>query len=241
MAQTETQKLISAFQVPIYFVGLLWIVHVAEVIFSLRLPVYGIYPRHIDGLKGILFSPLIHGDFQHLISNSVPLFMLTFVIFLFYRRVAVVSLALIYILTGCAVWLFAKSAYHIGASGVVYGLVSFVFWNGIFRRNIKSIVLALAVTVLYSGYFLGIVPGKEGVSWESHLFGALTGILVSFVFKGVIEEDEKEKPDPWANESAEGERYLLERDVFEKTKEERRMERMLREQQALRDEQDLSH
>lgn len=221
MIEQETKKILNALYFPAFFVGAMWAIHIFGIIFSKQLNVYGIYPRHIEGLKGILFSPLIHGDFQHLISNSVPMLMLSFVTFLFYRRVAVVSIALIYVLTGFAVWLFAKSAYHIGASGVIYGLVSFVFWNGIFRRNMKSIILALCVVVLYSGYFLGIVPGEKGISWESHLFGALVGILISFVFKGVIEEDEKERPNPWAHEAFEGEKFFLQRDAFTMTKVER--------------------
>ncbi len=131
------------------------------------------------------------------------------------------SFVFIYLLTGFSVWLFGRSVYHIGASGVVYGLVSFIFWSGIFRRNIKSIVLALIVTILYSGYLQGIVPFQEGISWESHLLGGIVGIIVAFLFKGIIEQDE-EQPDPWANESTDQEYYLA-RDTFEMTKEERRI------------------
>lgn len=129
-----------------------------------------------------------------------------------------ISFISIYLLTGFAVWLFGRSVYHIGASGVVYGLVAFVFWSGVFRRNLKTIILALIVTLLYSHYFMGIIPTHEGISWESHLMGGLVGILVAFIFKDLIEKDEEKKPDPWANELADGEQYFLNRDAFERKK-----------------------
>jgi membrane associated rhomboid family serine protease len=217
----EAQKFIEAIQFPIIFVILMWVVHLFKVAFQLSLGGYGVYPRAVDGLKGILLSPLIHGDFHHLISNTVPIFALSVMIFLFYRKIAFQSFILIYLLTGLAVWLFARPVYHIGASGVVYGLVSFVFWNGIFRRNVKSIALALIVTTLYSGYFLGILPNQPGISWESHLFGGIVGILVSFLFKSSIEKDEEVKENPWLSEASEQPRNYLDPEVFEKTRQEK--------------------
>jgi len=148
---------------------------------------------------------------------------LSALIFLFYRRVAVKSFMLIYLLTGLAVWAFGRDVWHIGASGVVYGLLSFVFWNGIFRRSFKSIALSLAILIMYSGYFIGIVPGKPGISWESHLYGALVGILVSYLFKDAIERDEVPEP-PMLDETLPN-GYLLPRDVFDKTLAERQRER----------------
>jgi membrane associated rhomboid family serine protease len=143
------------------------------------------------------------------------------IIFIFYKRVAVKSFILIYLLTGLAVWLFARSVFHIGASGVVYGLVSFVFWTGVFRRNLKSIVLSLIILVMYSGYFLGIVPGQEGISWESHLYGGVVGILIAYLFKDRVEADEI--PETYIDEP-EADDYFLRRDIFEKTINERQNE-----------------
>jgi len=123
---------------------------------------------------------------------------------------------LIYILTGLAVWAFARgNVIHIGASGVVYGLVSFVFWTGIFRRNVKSIMLALIIVFLYSGLFIGVMPNQKGISWESHLFGGLVGILVAFWMKDRREQDE-EPEDPWKDEKGADE-FFLPRDTFEET------------------------
>lgn len=129
---------------------------------------------------------------------------------------------MIYFLTGAAVWLFARPVSHIGASGVVYGLVAFIFWNGIFRRSLRSIILAAVVMLLYSGMFMGVLPDQEGISWESHLLGSLMGIFTSFWFKGELEDDEAEhRHDPFADERDVEKQYFLPRDVFEKTKAER--------------------
>ncbi len=224
MVSKEVRNFIEAVRFPILFVLLMWIVHFYRVAAGAEFYGYGIFPRTLSGAKGILFAPFIHGDFGHLLSNTVPMLVLGFIIFSFYKRVAFVSFLLIFLLTGFSVWLFASSrAYHIGASGVVYGLLSFVFWNGIFRRNVKAIVLSLVVLVLYSGYFFGVLPDQEGISWESHLFGGIVGIIISFVFKSVIEEDEEERRDPWANDS-QVTRYFFPRDTFEKTKAERQRE-----------------
>lgn len=201
---------------------LLWSIHILGLITGNSFAHYGIYPRKLDGLIGIITAPLIHGDLEHLFSNSFPFFVLTGVIYFFYSKVAIPSFIFIYLLTGFTVWLFARPVHHIGASGVVYGLLSFVLFTGIFRRNLKSIALALSVTVLYSGYFYGLLPLNEKISWESHLFGALVGVLIAYLFKGQIEEDEI-RVDPWANDVY-TEEYFLPRDAFDKTKNERLQE-----------------
>ncbi len=220
----------EALRFSLMLVSVLWIVHIYNHFTGMQLGYWGIFPRESDGLIGIVTSPLIHGSWEHLISNSAPYFVTTLIIYFFYKRVAWASFFFIYLVTGIAVWLFGRSVYHIGASGVVYGLISFIFWSGIFRRNIKSIVLALVVTILYSGYLGGIVPFKEGISWESHLLGGIVGILVAFLFKGIIEMDE-EHHDPWADDSEEKE-YYFSRDVFDMTLAERERA-ALEEQQRL--------
>src|SRR6056297_488768 len=146
-------------QVPLLLVGVLWGIHIVQFFTALDFGFLGVFPRRLEGLRGVVVAPLIHSDWEHLMSNSAPLLFLLVMTRMFYRKVANQSFIMIYILTGLAVWLFARGrVYHIGASGVVYGLVSFVFWSGIFRRNLKSIVLALIVTFLYSGLFLGVLP-----------------------------------------------------------------------------------
>lgn len=204
-------------QFPTYLVLSLWIVHILKVSTNFNWGNYGLLARDSDGLIGILTAPFIHGSFEHLLSNSVPLFMLTLMIVAFYKRIAFQSILLIYVLTGLAVWSFSRgNVIHIGASGVVYGLVSFVFWSGLFRRNVKSIILALIIVVLYSGLFMGVLPNQPGISWESHLFGGLVGIIVAYWLKDRRELDEHKEEDPWKDEKGSDE-YFLPRDTFEET------------------------
>lgn len=218
--EEETQLLFkNALKFSVTLVGFMFLVHIFTVFRELNTTSWGIFPRETYGLLGIITAPWVHGSWQHLFSNAAPFLVTTTIIHFFYPRVAWASFFFIYLLTGCFVWLLGRSAFHIGASGVVYGLVSFIFWSGIFRRNIKSIILALVVTILYSGYLGGIVPFKEGVSWESHLLGGIVGIVVAFLFKGIIEQDEEDY-DPWANDDDSAQHYLP-RDTFEMTKQER--------------------
>jgi membrane associated rhomboid family serine protease len=182
---------------------------------------WGIYPRKVWGLTGIITAPLVHGSWAHLISNTAPLFVLTAILVSFYKKIAMRAFWMIYWLTGTSVWLLARPVYHIGASGVVYGLVALIFWNGIFRQSMRSIVLSLIVMVFYSGMFVGILPDQEGVSWESHLLGSIVGIFVSFWYKGEMEEDEVHEHNPFENESLEEKTYFLPEDTFEMTKSER--------------------
>ena len=233
----KESALVKAVRYPAFFIILIWAVHVFQLLPGIELTHYGVRPRYVEGLWGILFSPLLHGSFGHLINNSIPFFALGSIIFFFFPRVAWRSIAMIYLLSGVLLWLLGNSqffdvlfgmpisnGYHIGASGVVYGFVSFVFWTGIFRRNLKSIILALIVLTYYSGMFLGILPNDEGISWEGHLYGAVAGIFVAYWFRSDIEEDEKPKKYSWDLEPQPDETHFLDRDTFEKTKEERRRE-----------------
>ena len=142
----------------------------------------------------------------------------------FYPRVALRAFLILYFITGFMVWLFARAnVFHIGLSYVVYGLVSFVFWTGVFRRSIRSIVLALIVTTLYSGMISGVLPTTEilqrNISWESHLLGAIMGVFVAYFYKEEVEEDEV---DPSVSEEEKS--FFFDQNVFEKTKAERQRE-----------------
>jgi len=184
-------KWCKGIQLPLYIIGSMWMIHIAQVIMGVRFIGLGVYPRKLEGAIGILSAPFIHGSFQHLISNSVPLFFLITLLFLAYRRSSWIALTLIYIGTGIGMWLFVRPSFHIGASGVVYGLVSFMFWTGVFRKNIRSIAISLAILFLYSGYIWGIFPGEPGVSWDGHLIGAIVGIMVAYLLRGQVEESEQ--------------------------------------------------
>jgi membrane associated rhomboid family serine protease len=215
----ETRLFIRRMGFPLGFVGFIWIVHLFQVISGIKLTSLGVSPKELEGLPGILTTPLIHGSWEHLFYNSISFLMLGAVVFWFYPRIALRSIVWLYFLSGLGIWIFGdRGSYHIGASGVVYGMVSLVFWSGIFRRNVKSIVLALIVLVMYAGFFEGIIPGKEGVSWEGHLLGAIAGILLAWVYRNDIEEDEIAPP---VIEEIEEKQYFLPRDTFDMTMAER--------------------
>ena len=173
----------TSVQYALGFIGVLWAIKLLEWLLSADFGVYGIYPRTLTGTVGILVSPLIHGDFTHLFSNTFPLAFLGVGIMFFYRRVAVDVFLIIYLLTGVAVWFLARQAYHIGASGIIYGLVSFLFFSGLLRKDLKSITVSLVVLFLYSGMLHGLFPTSYGISWESHLIGAIAGLLCALLFR----------------------------------------------------------
>lgn len=193
----EQKPDISKFITPLIFPVLLWIIHLVSIILDQDLSRLGLLPRKPVGLLGIITSPLIHGDFSHLISNTFPLIILGWIIFNFYNKISYLLFFFIYLLTGILVWIFARQVYHIGASGIVYGFVSFLFFSGIFRRDNKSIALALVITFLYGGLVWGILPGLEGISWESHLFGGITGLIAAYLFRKI---DPPAKKYDWENE-----------------------------------------
>ncbi len=218
----QTNQLIESMKLPLAFLAGIWLIHIFQFIFSIDFGYLGVFPRTWSGLTGIFSAPLVHGDFSHLTNNSIPFFVLGTMTLFFYRKVAINSFFLIYILTGAAVWLIARQRYHIGLSGVVFGLVTFVMSNSFFRRNVRSIVLALIVFLLYSGMLAGIFPMEEGISWESHLCGALAGIFTAYYYKEELEPDEEEL---LPEEDTDPASYFLPRDIFDKTKEERRREK----------------
>ncbi|MBE0573066.1 MAG: rhomboid family intramembrane serine protease [Ignavibacteriaceae bacterium] len=182
---------------PLIFPVVIWIVHLLSLLFNEDLSKLGLLPRNLVGLLGIFTSPLIHADFSHLISNTIPLIILGWIIFSFYPKVSYMLFLFIYFFTGLLVWIFARQVFHIGASGVVYGFVSFLFFSGIFRRDNTSIALALVITFLYGGLVWGMIPGWKGISWESHLFGAITGLSAAYLFRKI---DPPSKKYDWEDE-----------------------------------------
>jgi membrane associated rhomboid family serine protease len=187
--QKDIKAFITALKIPLIILGFIWFVKIYEYTHGVSFIRYGLYPRAIDGLLGILTSPFIHGSFDHLISNSFPLLFVSVMLVYFYRRVSIEVLTITWLATGVSVWLFARPAYHIGASGVLYGLLGFILFSGLFRRNSIAITLSLLTLAIYSGYFVGFEK-KEGVSWESHMLGALVGLVTAFFFRGVKEPTE---------------------------------------------------
>ncbi len=165
------------------FIVFIWLVYLSQTTFNMPFAHYGILPRTVEGISGILSAPLIHADFNHLISNTPALLILCVTVIYFYPDSSLKVLGSIYLMTGTLVWLFARPVYHIGASGIVYGLLGYLFFSGVFRRDNRSIAIALLVTFLYGGLIWGVLPGAAGISWESHLFGGVSGIIVAFIFR----------------------------------------------------------
>jgi membrane associated rhomboid family serine protease len=165
------------------FIGLLWIIELLDTGFELNLSRLGVYPRAWHGLWGVLCAPLIHGSWQHLISNSLVLLVLGVVLLYGYPRSSRPVLMLVWLGSGLGVWLFARGSYHFGASGLAHGLMFFVFVSGILRRDRLSIALSLIVFLLYGGMVATIFPQQPGISYESHFFGALMGVMAAFLFR----------------------------------------------------------
>jgi membrane associated rhomboid family serine protease len=164
-------------------VMLLWLVKGSELFLGFDFSGLGVYPRTLSGLLGIVFAPLIHGSFEHLFSNTLALFILVTALFYQYPRSAKQVLAIIYFGSGLGVWLFARDSYHIGASGLTHGLMFFLFLIGVLRRDKPAMALAMMVFFLYGSMVWGVFPSEERISFESHLFGAMTGIFCAIFFR----------------------------------------------------------
>ncbi len=174
---SERKRLIYSFIYPTLLVLVLWIVKLFEYVYDTSFANFGIYPQTIKGLAGILFAPFLHGDFDHLLSNSFPLLVLGAALFYFFRQKAFTILAVLWMGTGIWVWISARESYHIGASGIVYGLAGFLVFVGVFTKNRALAALSLVIIFFYGGMIWGIFPTERGISWESHLGGALTGVI----------------------------------------------------------------
>jgi len=144
---------------------------------------YGILPGKVSGLRGILFSPFIHGDFNHLINNSFPLLILGTALFYFYRSIAFRIVFWSYLLAGFYTWIAARQSYHIGASGLVYALFGFILISGFIRRHIPLIAISFLVVFLYGSLIWGIFPLDQKVSWEGHFWGLFVGLILALYYR----------------------------------------------------------
>lgn len=178
------RTLLGSSVVPLRLVFLMWLVFTFEFYNQMDLGWLGIRPRTFTGLIGIFTAPLIHGSLPHLISNTLPLLFLGAVLYFFYPRIASVVFLQCYFITNLLVWLLSpRVSYHIGASGLVYGLSAFLIFFGFLRWDFWSLLISVVVFLLYGGIFYGIFPDNPHVSWESHLAGVLVGLGSAFWFK----------------------------------------------------------
>ena len=165
------------------FVALIWFIQLLNWGLDLELVRFGVRPRQLAGLPGILFAPLLHGSFAHLIANSLPLLVLGTGMLHLYPNSAVRVVPAVYVGPGIAVWLFGRGSIHIGASGLIYGLVSYIFIAGMLRRDKRAIAAALLVSFMYGALVWGLLPIESGVSWETHLAAALIGVILAFALR----------------------------------------------------------
>lgn len=181
------------------FTLMLWLIHLIDAFVLPAVAKPGVYPRTQAGLIGILLAPLVHDSFEHLISNTLPLLLLgTGMIFL-YPKSSKIALPFLYIAPGLGVWLFARSAYHLGASGLSYGIMFFVLIIGMLRKDRGSVAFSMIVLFLYGGMLLGLLPEDSDISFEYHLFGALTGAACAFALRGCDPQPPPAKYD-WEDE-----------------------------------------
>lgn len=173
---------------PFLFVAVLWLVFLAQSTSDLNFVKLGVLPREAAGLPGILTSVFIHGDLNHIASNSIPLLVLGLMLFYFYKRIAKPVFFWIWLISGIWLWIGGRNSaehpmYHIGASTLIYGLATFLFFSGVFRKHLRLMVVSALVVFLYGSIMWGIFPVKPEMSFEGHLFGAIAGVLVAFNYR----------------------------------------------------------
>ncbi|MEM9830954.1 MAG: rhomboid family intramembrane serine protease [Bacteroidota bacterium] len=171
------QSISSSMLVPSRLVFLMWGVFFLDQLYPIDLAMFGILPRTIRGLLGIVTAPMLHGSVAHLVSNTMPVLIFGTILFMFYRRVANRVFLQCYFFTGVLVWLFARTSIHIGASGLIYGIAFFLIFFGLFQRDFKSLLISIIILISYGSIFYGVLPTQSYVSWESHLLGGLVGFL----------------------------------------------------------------
>lgn len=186
--QLNTSK--SIFLIPFLYILVIWITYMIEITFGYNFNKFGVYPRDVVGLRGVFLTHFIHSNVNHLFNNSIPLFVLLSSLFYFYRQVAYRILFFGGLLSGFLTWLIARESYHIGASGIVYVLFSFVFFSGIIRKHYRLVALSFIIIFLYGSMIWYVLPIKEGISWEGHLSGFLVGLFFSILYrnKGIVKE-----------------------------------------------------
>ena len=204
------KNFVFAIKLAAIVVAVIWLVFIVDGLLNLDLRQFGLIPRQINGLGGVIMVPLLHANLAHIINNSLPLFVgLTAILYL-YPNSSVRVLPVLYFGTSILTWFFGRTSLHIGASGLIYGILAYVFVSGLLRRDIRSIGVTLLVYFLYGSMVWGVLPIREKMSWELHLSGAVLGVLLAIVFrrwdririKQYDWEDNDETPD-WYKEAEE--------------------------------------
>lgn len=186
---------------------MLWIVFGLDALLSVDLRSFGLRPRTLEGLIGVITYPLLHADWKHITDNSITAFVLLLGLFSFYGRVGWAVVGWSWIMSGMWIWIAARGGNHIGFSGVIYALAAFIFFSGVVRRHYRLMSLSLVVVFLYGSMIWGVLPIQPGISWEGHLFGAIAGIILAYYYRNQgpqrpkysweLELEEEEEPSAW--------------------------------------------
>jgi len=179
----ERNKIVNSIIYPLLFVGILSIVHLVQYVLGVNWFHYGIYPLTTKSLPGIIFTVFIHGDFNHLFNNAIPLLILGTMLFYFYKKIALRIVVWVVLMGGFWTWISAREAYHVGASGLIYGLFSFLMLSGFIRRNKQLIALSFFVVLVYGSMVWGIFPIKINVSYEAHFWGFVSGSVLALYYR----------------------------------------------------------
>jgi membrane associated rhomboid family serine protease len=173
-----------ALKASLVFIGILWVIFIVDVVFGLRLGRFGLRPGSVPGLTGLVTAPLLHANFQHLLSNTLPLFIsLTATLYL-YPRSSIRVIPLIWVGSGALSWFIGRPSLHFGASGLIYGLLAYVFVGGLLRSDMRSVSASLLVAFLYGSMVWGVLPIRPHMSWDMPLTGAIVGVVLAFVYSG---------------------------------------------------------
>jgi membrane associated rhomboid family serine protease len=202
----KKSSIIAIFMPAILLTAIIWITFFFDNYFSLNLWQYGLFPRTLSGLKGIITMPFLHGDIGHIINNTIPLIVLTTFLYYFYSVFFIRVYILIWLISGIWTWVFARPSFHIGASAIIYGLAAFIFFAGIFIKEKKHTAISMLIVFLYGSIVWGIFPIDFQTSWEGHLTGFVAGIMLAIFFRKelkaqylqaetIIEEEENDDED----------------------------------------------
>jgi membrane associated rhomboid family serine protease len=198
-----SKKLFSVSFYPLIFISVLWIIFFIQQNSNFNPSRLGVLPREVKGLHGIVTSVLVHSNLDHILSNSFPILILGMMLFFFYEKIAKQAFMWIWLISGIWLWIGGRNSgdypiYHLGASTLIYGLATFLFFSGVFRRHLRLMVVSALVVFLYGSIMWGIFPLKEEISWEGHLFGAIAGSLVAYNYRT---EGPQRKVYEWENDS----------------------------------------
>ena len=177
----RSKRVYASSALPFQLVFIMWLTFTVEIFLHIDLGFFGIKPRNLWGLVGIFTAPMVHGNYLHLLSNTFPLLFLGTLLFFFYDRIGRIVFFSGYFVTNILVWIFSpRPSYHIGASGLIYSLAAFLIVFGLLRQDFLSLLISVGVIIAYGGIFYGVLPTDPFVSWESHLAGALVGVVTAF-------------------------------------------------------------